>query len=89
MSVSVAEVVLRDGGANPKHNPPPFAAGLRTVLGGVGSVVRESRFPRFDPLAGQDEKQFFCPTESTHLKTCLCLTPLREYGTAPTFVWAR
>ena len=38
----------------------------------------------FDPLAGQGEKQSFCsPSESTLVQTCLCLTPLRLYGTHP------
>ena len=33
------------------------------------------------PLVGQGESKFFCPSESTHMQTCLCLTPLRVYGT--------
>ena len=36
---------------------------------GRNSVVRESEFksedPWFDPLAGQGERQFLCPSEST------------------------
>ena len=36
----------------------------------------------FDPLVEQGEGQFFCLTESTLVHTyCLCLTPLRVYGT--------
>ena len=34
----------------------------------------------FDPLAGQGETPFFCPSESTIVQTGLCLTPLRVYG---------
>ena len=38
------------------------------ITGGRGAVVRESEFksedPGFDPLAGQDERQFFCPSEA-------------------------
>ena len=40
----------------------------------------------FDPLVGQGEEQLFCPSESTLAHTCLCLTPLRVYGTALKFV---
>ena len=51
------------------------------------SVVKASELksedPRFDPLAGQGEEQFVCPSESTLVQTCLCLTPLRVYGTHP------
>ena len=43
------------------------------------SVVSESGFysedPGFDPLTGQGEGQSFCPSESTFVQTCLCLTP--------------
>ena len=46
--------------------------------GGRGSVVRVSEFtyedPEFDPLVGQVEEHFFCPSESTLVQTCLCLT---------------
>ena len=31
--------------------------------------------PGFDPLTGQGEGQSFCPSESTFVQTCLCLTP--------------
>ena len=48
------------------------------------SVVRElelkSEDPRFDPMVGQGEGQFFCPSESTLVQTCLCLTPFHVYG---------
>ena len=37
----------------------------------------ESEDLGFDPLAGQDERQFFSHSESTLLQTCLCLTSLR------------
>ena len=50
-------------------------------MGGRSSVVRASEFksedPGFDPLAGQDNDQFFCPSESTLVQTCLCLNPHR------------
>jgi hypothetical protein len=41
--VSVAKVVFRDGGAGPKLNPPPFSAGLGTVLGGVPRGTVDSK----------------------------------------------
>ena len=54
---------------------------------GGSFVVRASEFkaddPGFDPLAGQGEVQFFCPSESTRVQTCLCLTPIRVYDTHP------
>ena len=57
------------------------------VDGGRSSVVKASEFesedPGFDRLAGQCKRQFFCPSESTVVLTCLCLTPLRVYGTHP------
>ena len=52
--------------------------------GGRSSVDRQPEFKSkdlgFNPLAGQGEKQFFCPSESTLVQTCLCLTPLRVYS---------
>ena len=55
--------------------------------GGRSSVVRASEFKSedlgFDPLAGQVEGQFFYPSESSLVQTCLCLTPLRVYGAHP------
>ena len=55
--------------------------------GGHGSVLSVSEFkpdnPGFDPLAGRGERQCFCLSESTRVQTCLCLTPLRVYGTHP------
>ena len=46
--------------------------------GGCSSVVRASAFtsedPGFDPLVGQGEEQFFCPSESltfVAVQTCL------------------
>ena len=55
-----------------------------------GSVVSASEFnsedPGFDPLVGQGEGQFFYPSESIVVQTCLC-PPLRvQYGTHPKFV---
>ena len=51
------------------------------VFGGRGSVVRASTFrsghPGFDLQAGQGNGQTFCPSESTLVQTCLCLTPLQ------------
>ena len=57
------------------------------------SVVRASEFksedPGFDTLPGQSEGQFFCPSESTLVQNCVCLTPThpspppRVYGTHP------
>ena len=49
-------------------------------------MVRESEFESedsgFDHLAAQDEEHFFfCPSESTLVQTCVCLTPLRVYST--------
>ena len=53
----------------------------------VSSVVRESDFKSqdlgFDPLAGQGDIQFFCPSESTLVLTCLCLILRCVYGTNP------
>ena len=49
--------------------------------GGTGDVAQwlqsefKSEDPGFDPLAGQDEVQFFCPSESTLVQACLCLAP--------------
>ena len=41
------------------------------------SVVRASEFesedPGFDPLAGQGDTQFLCPSESTLVPTCFYL----------------
>ena len=37
----------------------------------------------FDPLEGQGKRQFFIPSVSTRVQTCLCLTSLRLYGTHP------
>ena len=58
---------------------------LHTWNGGRGPVVRELEFkskdPGFEPLVGQGEEQFFCPSESTLVQTCVCLTPLLVYGT--------
>ena len=52
-----------------------------------GSVVSASELqpkdPVFDPLADHGEGQFFCPSKPTLVQTCLCLTPLRVYGTHP------
>ena len=46
---------------------------------GRSSVVREFEFksndPGFNPLTGQAEEQFVCPSESTFVQTCLCLAP--------------
>ena len=54
------------------------------LMGDIRSVVRalefESEDPGFDPLAGHGERQFFYPSESTLVQTCLCLTLLRVYG---------
>ena len=51
------------------------------------SVVSESEFkskdPGFDPLVRQGEGQFFCPSESTLVQTCWCLTNLCVYGMHP------
>ena len=48
-------------------------------------MVSESKFKSedrgFDPLVGQGGGQFVCPSESTLVQTCLCLTPLCAYGT--------
>ena len=51
-------------------------------LSGTESEFK-SEDPGFDPLAGQGEVQFSCLSESTLVQTCLCLTPLRVYGTHP------
>ena len=52
-------------------------------------MVRESEFksedPGFDPLAEQGGKQLFFPSESTFVKTRLCLSPLRVHGTHPNY----
>ena len=57
---------------------------------GHGSVVSESEFkpedPGFDPLAGQGDIRFFCPSESTLVQTCLCLTPPPSVWHAPTYL---
>ena len=59
----------------------------RYLDGGCSSVVRESDFrsedPGFDPLAGQGEGPFSCPSESTLVQTCLCLIALPVCGTHP------
>ena len=47
-----------------------------------GDVTRwlQSEFnsedPGFDPLVGQGKEQFFCPSKSALVQTCLCLIPL-------------
>ena len=49
-------------------------------------VVRQNSNPEdpgFDPLVGQGEGQFFCPSESTLVQTCLCLTLLCVYSKHP------
>ena len=55
-----------------------------TVTGG-GAQWLESEFksedPGFKSLAGQGEEQFVCPSESTCVQTCLCLTPC-------SFIWS-
>ena len=59
------------------------------LLRGRSAVIRASEFKSkdlgFDPLTGQGEGQFFCPSESTFVQTCLCLHVLlvRVYGTHP------
>ena len=58
--------------------------------GGRGSVVRKSEFKSedlgFDPvLAGQGEAQCVCPSDTTIVQKCQCLTLLRvcpQWGTA-------
>ena len=53
----------------------------------VGASELKAKDPGFDPLAGQGESLFFCPSESTLVQACLCLTPLCVYGThQPEFV---
>ena len=44
--------------------------------------------PGFDPLTGQGKAkgQFFGPSESTFVQSCLCLTSLRVYSMHPTRV---
>ena len=58
--------------------------------GGSSSVVSASEFksedPGFEPLARQGERRFFCPSESTSVQTCWCLTPLLCVWHAPKFV---
>ena len=53
---------------------------MSSANGGRSSVATASEFKSkdtgFDPLVWQDEGQFFCPSESTLVQTCLCLTPL-------------
>ena len=49
----------------------------------VGASELKAKDPGFDPLAGQGESLFFCPSESTLVQACLCLTPLRVYSTHP------
>ena len=55
--------------------------------GRSSTVIRASEFksedPGFNPLVEQGEGEFSCPSESTLVQTCLCLTPppLRLFGT--------
>ena len=49
----------------------------------VTGDVDQWQDPGFDPLAEQGEKQFFCPSESTPVQTCLCLTPLHVFCVHP------
>ena len=61
------------GGKNGRRTPPG------TLLSSRASEFK-SEDPGFDPLAGQGEGQFFCPSESTLVQTYLCLNPPRVYG---------
>ena len=53
------------------------------VSGYITASDFKSKDSGFSPLAGQGEGQFFYSSESTRVQTCLCLTPLRVYGTHP------
>ena len=55
-------------------------------MGRRSSVVRERRNSNPKtlgsiPWRGEGERQFFYPSEATLVQICLCLTPLRVYGT--------
>ena len=53
------------------------------TLASFNSVVYltgQSEDTGFDPrLVGQGQEQFFCPSESTLMQICLCLTPLHAH----------
>ena len=56
-------------------------AGMLVFMSSTGDVAQwldsdfKSEDPRFKSLARQGEKQFFCPSKSTLVHTCLFLTP--------------
>ena len=61
-----------DSERRPK-NIPPFYGWHRSV---VRASELKSKDSGFDPLAGKGERQFFYPSESALVQTCLCRTPL-------------
>ena len=89
-SISPAPILTTQLTSQPKilkdHTFQPKDHTIQHLMGDVAQWLESQNSNLktvFDRLAGQGERQFFCPSESTLVQTCLCLTPLHVYGTLP------
>ena len=81
-------------GVAPGQKSKPHHSFIYLLTGDVAKWLQsefKSEDPGINPLAGQGERQFVCPSESTQELTCLCLPPpptpaLCAYDTHPKFV---
>ena len=84
------EPLPKDNSMRRADKPFPPTTDLNIDDGGGGVVARgwgrrnsNQKTRGFAALAGQGEKQFLCPSESTLVQTCLCRTPLCMYCMHP------
>ena len=81
--VGLGNAALASAVAVPRKCGPNFPKG---IINCKKKKSIKSVNPGFDPLVGQGEGQFFYPSKSTLVQTCLCRTPAACVRHAPKFL---